>query len=535
MLATLAGCAAGVQTTKGGLVPFETAGTPGAGGRKLALVIGVGEFEDPGWKALRWASKDATDFAAILEGFASVKVLKTKEETSRASILAALKDLKDAANRPDDTVVVYVSSHGTLDRPPGGALARYIVSSDTRKRIVASTAVSVAEVLRTASEIPSGRKALVFAFCHSGKGKSVLTDDLENALSRVKGGGFFVRPLEDVSEATIVVSASAWGETAAEDDTLHNDIYTHFLVEGATSANGDRNNDGAVTVTEAHDYARDRTYYFTQGRQKPSIELHLDGADPVVLRGARTRAGKPVAFTYAASASGLTVYVDGRKKGDLPGSVVVDEGSHRIELVDEAASRRVYSGKADFAAGEVVELSRLIPPPVTVQGGLGVGVAGFFRRGFASSVLGTSPDVTASFHVRDLPWRGLDWGLWADYLRGSGTIPVSAATVSYRTDAVGLRLGPGTSLRLRDFRLSAHLAAGLLWLRREASYAATAYHVTETTWGATLSLPLGVEYNLWGPLWLTVSGGPGVLFTTIAGSDRAEPFASATLLFSVGR
>ncbi|MEI8351089.1 MAG: TonB-dependent receptor, partial [bacterium] len=51
-----------------------------------------------------------------------------------------------------------------------------------------------------------------------------------------------------------VLSASAFGETAREDDRLQGDVYTHFLIEGIKS--GDLDGDGAVTLTEADDYAR---------------------------------------------------------------------------------------------------------------------------------------------------------------------------------------------------------------------------------------------------------------------------------------
>ena len=529
----LVSCAGTGRTVKGGLVAFPVAGGSSGGAKKVALVVGIGEFEDPSWKGLKWAAKDADDFAAALDGFASIKVLKTRAETSRAGILAALQDIRAEATNPNDTVVVYFSSHGTLDRQPGGPVSRYVVTGDTRKRLVSKTAVPVAEILKALSDLPSRRKAVILAFCHSGRGKSALTDDLEDALSKTKSG-FFVRPIEDVSEATAILSASAWGETASEDDGLKNDIYTHWLVAALAGA-GDLNGDGAITVTEAHEYARDKTYQFTAGRQKPSLELHLDGVDPIVLKGTRTRAGKPIAFSYAPSSGGLAVYLDGTKKGDLPGSVVIDSGTHRLALVDETDGRNVYSGKVDFVDGEAVDVSRLIPPALGFEGGVGAGVFGFFGSYFSSSVVPTAPTVSGEFTVRNLGVQGLEMKLLADYLHASGRIRVASQSVSFTTDAVGVRVGPGSSLRLGDFRLSAHAAVGFLYIRRESSYSPVSFRRTEASWGLTLSAPLAVSWNFWGPMSVSVTGGPGVLFIAVAGSRHTEAYGSGAILITVGR
>lgn len=47
---------------------------------------------------------------------------------------------------------------------------------------------------------------------------------------------------------------------------------------------GDRDGDGAVTISEAHDYPRERAWQFTQGQQRPAAESTILGLDPIVLR-----------------------------------------------------------------------------------------------------------------------------------------------------------------------------------------------------------------------------------------------------------
>ena len=87
----------------------------------------------------------------------------------------------------------------------------------------------------------------------------------------------------------------------------------------------------------------------------------MDGADPVVLRGSRQRAGRPMAFSYAPSAQGLALYVDGRKKGDIPGRSASTRGAHG--RVGERGRRAgsVY-GEGRPSHGEQIDISRLILP-----------------------------------------------------------------------------------------------------------------------------------------------------------------------------
>src|SRR5205814_6468465 len=133
-----------------------------------------------------------------------------------------------------------------------------------------TTALSMDKLEGGFKQLASRRRLLVLATCHSGSGKSLLPREVEAELATLKAG-FYAPPLEEASRAAVVLSASDWGETAREDESLENDIYTHFLIEAL--AQGDRNLDGAVTATEAHDWARRRTYAFTGGRQRPSAEI----------------------------------------------------------------------------------------------------------------------------------------------------------------------------------------------------------------------------------------------------------------------
>jgi hypothetical protein len=354
-----AGPASGEE--KGGLVPadvprekLEAALRP----RRLALVVGIQLFDDARWRPLRYPEADARAVADLLRdrgmgGFDAVRTLPAG--ATRADLRDALRDLAGEDRDERDTVMVYVSSHGTLARDATGQLRRYLVTRDTDLADVARTGFPMDELKADFDRLRSRRKVLVLATCHSGAGKSLLPDGMEKELAGIKGG-FFVRPLEEVSKASVVLAASDWGETAREDEKLGHDVYTYFLLEALRGA-GDRNGDGAVTASEAHDYARRKTYEFTAGRQRPSAESSEVGADPIVLVGTPTRRGRPELYSYAAALDGFTVRVNGQTAADLPGGVAVDPGRLRVqvskgdgpELVDETL-RLVPGQRVDVAA-----------------------------------------------------------------------------------------------------------------------------------------------------------------------------------------
>ncbi|MBL8952454.1 MAG: caspase family protein [Myxococcaceae bacterium] len=357
-----AGCATGALE-KGGLVKLKVeqgALDDAYRPRRFALLVGISQTADEGFRTLRYAEKDASDLSVALRDpavghFDDVQVVTSRDATTRAGLLDAVAQLARKATRPDDVVVVYVSAHGTLARDERGVLRRYLVTSDAIVERASQTALSMDALEASFKQLPSRRRLLVLATCHSGGGKSLLPREVEAELATLKAG-FYAPPLEEASRASVVLSASDWGETAREDEQLENDIYTHFFVEALAS--GDRNGDGAVTATEAHDWARRRTYTFTKGRQRPSAEILEVGADPIVLSGAVRRFGNPELFSYSQRLDGFELKVDGEVKTELPGGAAVAPGTRRVELTKGGVP--LFDGPVVVAEGERIELDALL-------------------------------------------------------------------------------------------------------------------------------------------------------------------------------
>ena len=445
-------CASPSSQEKGGLVPLkldEAALSTAYAPRRLALLVGISEFQDPQWRNLRYSEKDAQDLATALQDptrghFDQVRLLTRPDQTTRAAILAALKELQQEATRPDDVVVVYFSAHGTLSRDGQGELKRYLVTQDASYRAISQTALSMDVLKAEFDKLPSRRRLLVLATCHSGSGKSLLPKELEEELAGVKAG-FYARPLEESSRASMVFAACDWGETAREDEGLQNDIYTYFLIEGLNGS-ADRNADGAVTATEAHDYARRRTFAFTQGRQRPSAEILEVGADPVVLSGSIDRLGRPELFSYSPRLDGFTLKVDGETRTELPGGTAVVPGHRTVELTkgDSVLVRR----EVDMNAGERLPLEQLLAETfphrsLSVVGGVFSFVDGPSRK----ELLPASPEVGVVLRLEDRPLQDFSLMLDANGSRGRSS----------------LQLVPGSEIPFAYTRFSAGVSMPYLW------------------------------------------------------------------------
>ncbi|MBN2362160.1 MAG: caspase family protein [Deltaproteobacteria bacterium] len=527
-LAALAACASVGSGEKGAaLVPFGPAGitAQASAPRRVALLVGIDRFEDERFPGLRFAAADARAMAGALHGFDQVQVLTAAEQTTRAAILAALADLDRAVRDPRDTVVLYLSTHGSLGRAPGGQLQRFLAARDTRMNVLAQTAIGVDDLLQAVDRLRSRRKVVVLATCHSGSGKSHLDDELAAALAEHKAA-LPPAPLTEVSEATIVLTACAYGETARESAELGHDIYTYFFLEGLSDHRADRDDDGAVTASEAHDYARDRTYAYTSGVQRPTAESDVLGRDPIVLAGALLRLAQPVLYSYSPSAEGLALFVDGTEKGALPGGVAVGAGAHEIELRDQGSGATLYRGSVELAAGQRSDMTRLIPRPrdlllVAQLGGQAplLGAADYLPPTLAAG---------AAVQVREWPWPHLVSTLRTSYLVGAGTAPGHGEVLPYWLHAIDLGLDVGYAFALGD-RLDLTPTLGLGTPMAMRQFSSATYRGRELVRGTRATLALQLEWRVLEDLWLMPRLELGALAIRLGDAIGPYPYLSIGL------
>jgi hypothetical protein len=240
--------------------------------------------------------------------------------------------------------------------------------------------------------------------------------------------GFLVRPLEDVSRASVILAAADWGEAAREDERLQNDIYTHYFVE-ALQLGADRNGDGAVTVSEAHDYARRMTYEFTGGRQRPTAESTEVGVDPIVLVGQVRRKGRPELYSYAPALDGFTVRVDGRPLAELPGGVALDAGRHQLQLVKGSGSA-LLDLPVTLAPGQRIDVEELLArADHRWEVAPRLAMMGFLDERSRRDVIGPMIGAGATLTLREWPARRM--ALRLDLIGSAGPGQAAGARLNY--------------------------------------------------------------------------------------------------------
>jgi len=331
--------------------------------RRVAVVVGVGSYQDPTFPALKWAVHDAEEVGRILAdekygGFDRVVHLTRPEEGRRDRILSELISLRNDLRR-QDTLVVYFSGHGTMSLDSSGEPRLFLVANDTQPGNLRGTAVELAEVQRFFSEIRAERKALILDACYNGEAKSALQPTVAQRVERLDERPTLSRKVR-LGESEAHLFASTFGRPAREDDSLKHGVYTYHLLDALTwkQLEADDNGDGLVSVYEAHDHARRGTISFTTGSQIPEAYFRMVGSNDVHLVGseeARLEEELGAVYYYGPvgdSFDGATLLVDGREKGTFPGTLTLPPGRHHIRVVGldgsvlQERSVRVVAGEA---------------------------------------------------------------------------------------------------------------------------------------------------------------------------------------------
>lgn len=321
--------------------------------QRLVLAIGISEFDDPFWSDLKFAGKDATDMHRFFTqqatpSFDWAALLTSDQSDSQRPVTKqyledTLLHLQQANRSEQDIIILYISTHGTVELDDDGKPSRYLVMQDTRASNIRSTAIRFDDLMSAFRSLKSRKKALILDSCYSGVGKSVITNAMIEEIGKRKGT-LFPDIFDEVARGEYILAASRWDQTAQESDTLQNGIYTHYLLEGFGQ---DQNHDGAVSLREAHSYARTKTYLETGGQQTPNERSFVEDTDPIYITGQK-RSGfdGSYLYNYLEKLAKLDVYINGVYRGKLKGGVAVPSGAVRVKLVDPklelAALDRVY-------------------------------------------------------------------------------------------------------------------------------------------------------------------------------------------------
>ncbi len=456
--------------------------------RRVAVAIGIDDYEDPALDSLRFAAKDAEDMAEALRrpdigGFDRVWVLTSPEDTTAEHIAETLRRATADLQR-DDTFLLYLSGHGTLTLDPIEGTRLWFLPSDGSLGETRETGIAVSELERWVAEVPARRRVLVMDTCFNGRGgtdpgddrrraRSVLDADTASLLSSLRGEAPPPSHRE-LTESEVRLYAAREHQPALEAPELQNGVYTHFLIQAMERpGDSDLNGDGLVDVAEAHSWAWDRTVTYTGGMQTPQVKYTSVGPEPIYLSGdpgARSRAERALLAATDALLDGARVLVDGIPRGVLPEVVPIEPGRRQIEVQDSRGRTLVRQG-ITLAAGETVmadDLLHMGAPGVELSAGaaLRTGPGGALHPGSPELELTwldplRFPWLATDLHIRSSAWRG---PLGVEHIQHNSDGSTTSELIEQEVSSGLVAAGAGLGWRATDtLSLGATLDIARLW------------------------------------------------------------------------
>jgi hypothetical protein len=165
--------------------------------RKVALVIGVDNYEDPTIPHLANSVKDARAVAKLLESQLGYETI-VLENPSKKTVIAALNRFSLELNA-DDSVVIYYAGHG--DVVEATKLGYWQLADSDAKR--PETWLSNADIGRLIAQLGASQVALISDSCYSGS----LVSEL-----RIRAATGALDPSQVLSHRSVVVMSSGGNE-----------------------------------------------------------------------------------------------------------------------------------------------------------------------------------------------------------------------------------------------------------------------------------------------------------------------------------
>src|SRR6266536_3573554 len=212
-------------------------------GKRRALIVANGEYDNAGLQRLKSPAADADALADVLANrtISDFDVRVVRNETAHA-VQAEVEDLF-AEGKRDDVLLLHFSCHGLKNDT--GEL--FFAARNTRPDRLGSTAVPAEFVQRCMRLSRSRSIVLLLDCCYGGafgQGVAVRASGDANVLDNFPGGGFGGR-------GRAVITASNSIEYAFEGDRLaagepQPSVFTSALVEGLRTGEADRDEDGWI-------------------------------------------------------------------------------------------------------------------------------------------------------------------------------------------------------------------------------------------------------------------------------------------------
>ncbi|WP_353570031.1 leucine-rich repeat domain-containing protein [Candidatus Albibeggiatoa sp. nov. BB20] len=256
---------------------------------KYAVVIGVSEYPeatgDGGLKPLLRATKDAEAVAEVLQDvdmgdFDEVELLTNPDKTV---IETTIEQIFSTRRSKQDVVVLYFSGHGIKDFRSGHL---FLTAHNTAKSdggLVKATAVSAIAIHGFLNDCPSKHQVIILDCCYSGA--------FAEGLNAKDGGRQLDLKNEFGGEGRAILTSSSSVELSYEREEGELSVYTDYLLEGIRTGSADKDEDGWISVDEAHSYAKQRVKSEANG-MNPKIYSSDEGYKIYLVKAPATMALK---------------------------------------------------------------------------------------------------------------------------------------------------------------------------------------------------------------------------------------------------
>jgi hypothetical protein len=324
-------------------------------GERRALIVANDEYEHDGLAHLPSAAADAEALAGVLGdpqigGFA-VQVARNRPAHD---VGVQIEDLF-SESRPDDVLLLHFSCHGLKDE--SGEL--FFATRNTRPNRLGSTAISANFVQRCMRASRSRSVVLLLDCCYGGafsQGVTVRASGDVNVLDSFPGGRLGGGRGRAVITASSSIEYAFEGERLADDHDPLPSVFTAALVEGLTTGDADRDEDGWVSLNELYEYVFDKVRE-RNPHQTPSRDVEMQGE--LYLAHSRRRRIRPLAVPpdLQAAASDANMFTRLGAVGELRARLTGDNlaaavGAYAV-LTDMAGTDIRYV--ADAAAAALAE------------------------------------------------------------------------------------------------------------------------------------------------------------------------------------
>jgi tetratricopeptide (TPR) repeat protein len=227
-----------------------------------AVIIGISEFEHlPPEEWLEYADDDAGAFYSFItsprgRGFLPENVfLLTNEEALQQAIRSRLGSTLAKKLGPEDTVYIFIATHGVVERE--AAREAYLLAHDSDREDLYTSALPMRELGNIIQNRLKARRIVLFAdVCRAGK------------LGQVQGN--VNRYIEDASSRgeTMGLLASRPNEFSREGDQWGggHGVFTYYLLRGLMGE-ADADKDQTVTAAEIVSYLQTRVEDATERQQ----------------------------------------------------------------------------------------------------------------------------------------------------------------------------------------------------------------------------------------------------------------------------